>query len=269
MSAAAVIAAMMNRLAILCLAGLVAGLLAACSAAASGPPLDGRTFLSTRVLQAGVDRPLVPGTQIRLTFAGDGQLSASAGCNIFGGTYRVADGRLLVEGGGMTEMGCDEPRHAQDEWLFALLGAQPRVTLAGNELVLDQGAVQLGLLDREVAEPDLPLVGRLWTVVSVLSGDAVSSIPDGVVASLQFGADGQFQVATGCNQGSGRYTIEGATLRFTDLILTKRACEVTTSQMESAVLAIVGKDAAPATFAIDAATLSLSVGANGLQLNGG
>jgi hypothetical protein len=46
--------------------------------------LDGRTFISTSVVDGNEDRELVANTEIRLTF-NDGQLGASAGCNTFGG----------------------------------------------------------------------------------------------------------------------------------------------------------------------------------------
>ena len=76
-------------------------------AATSPPPFDGTEWLSTAVTEDGADRPLVDGTRIRLSFT-DGELAASAGCNTMGGAYRIEEGLLVVEGGGMTEMGCDE-----------------------------------------------------------------------------------------------------------------------------------------------------------------
>jgi heat shock protein HslJ len=242
-------------------------LLSACAAAA-GATIDGRTFLSTAVTQAGADRPLVPGTRIRLFFGADKNLSTSAGCNTIGGTYRIEGSSLVFEGGGMTEMGCDDPRHAQDDWLSAFLGSRPTITLAGNDLTLAAGDVVVRLLDREIAEPDLALVGPTWTLVSILSGETVSSIPGGVVATLKFGADGTVDVATGCNVGSGKATVEGDIIRISNLLLTKRACDATTAQVEGAVLAVIGAEGAAVSFEIDAASLSLSAGAGGLQLSG-
>src|SRR5690606_31306221 len=66
---------------------VVAMLLAGCELLAPGASLDGRTFLSTAVVEDGQPRPLVPGTQIRLGFH-DGRIAASAGCNTLRGTYR-------------------------------------------------------------------------------------------------------------------------------------------------------------------------------------
>ena len=59
------------------------------------------------------------------------------------------------------------------------------------------------LLDREVAEPDLNIVGPTWTVESIIHGDAVSSVPAGAIATLVFKADGTIDVNAGCNRGGG------------------------------------------------------------------
>ena len=240
-------------------------LLSGCSRAAA-VPLDGRTFLSSGVTDKGAARPLVPGTSIRLTFNKDGQLAVNAGCNHMGGTYRIEGGVLRFEGGAMTEMGCDEPRHKQDDWVSEFLGSRPTVAVAGNDLTLTAGDVVIRLLDREIADPDLPLVGPTWTVNTILSGDAASSFPDGILATLKFAADGRVEVQPGCNQGGGSYAIEGNRIRFTEIALTKMACDGVRGQLESAVLAVLGAD--NLTFAIEAGSLTLQAGAQGLVLAG-
>jgi heat shock protein HslJ len=240
-------------------------LLAGCSGAAVAP-LDGRTFLSTRVTDKGVDRPLVPGTTIRLTFNKDGQLGVNAGCNHMGGSYRIDGGVLRFEGGAMTEMGCDEPRSKQDDWVFGFIGSRPAVALAGNDLTLTAGDVVIRLVDREIAEPDLPLVGPVWTVSSIVAGDAVSSIPEGVVATLTFDSGGRVAVHTGCNQGGGSYAVDGNRIRFVEIVLTKMACDGARGTMEAAVLAVLGAEAL--TYGIEAGSLSLQAGPQGLVLAG-
>src|SRR5206468_1474907 len=135
----------------------------------------GREFLSDGITDGGVPYALVPGTRIRLDFTAT-NLSASAGCNTFGATYRIEGGRLVVDGGAMTEMGCDDARDRQDQWLFAFLGSKPSVTLAGTHLTLDNGQVIMRLVDRTIIEPDLNIAGPTWTVTSIIDGDAVSSV---------------------------------------------------------------------------------------------
>jgi heat shock protein HslJ len=230
------------------------------------PTLDGSEWLSTAVTEDGADRPLVDGTRIRLSFT-DGQLGASAGCNTMGGGYRIEGGRLVFEGGGMTEMGCDDARHAQDDWLFEFLGSQPSVAQEGDKLTLTSGGTVIALQDRETAEPDLPLVGTTWTVDAIISGDAVSSVPGDAVATLVFTDDGRVEVDTGCNTGGGTYEVADGTLRIREVVTTLIGCGGTAGQLEAAVMAVI--NAEELDFAIDAGTLTLMAGDHGLGLRGG
>ena len=248
--------------------GLLAGLAIAAGCMTAAPAeLNGRTFLSTQVTEGGADRPLVPGTRIRLTFRNGTDLGASAGCNTMGGSYRVTNGVLVFEGGGMTQMGCDEPRHAQDEWLAGFLASQPTAALSGNELVLTSGRVVVRLLDEEVANPDLPLVGPVWTVDTIVEGDVAMGMPGAAVATLRFQPDGSIEVFTGCNEGSASVTVEGSSLRFGPVALTRRACEPPADQIERAVLAVLQSETV--ALEITANTLTLTAGNRGLGLRGG
>ena len=245
------------------LALVVVSLTAGCSAASSS--VAGREFLSTAVADGGAPFALVPGTRIRLTFDAT-NLGVSAGCNHIGGTYRIDGGRLVFEGVAMTEMGCDQQRDRQDQWVIAFLASKPAVQLLGTDLTLDNGQSQIRLADRTVAEPDLTIAGPTWTVVSLIDGDAASSVPAGATATLVFGADGSLQVNDGCNRGSGHWAAEGAGIRVSDVILTKMACDGPGGALEAAVLAVLNQGTIAAE--IKASTLTLQAGGRGLQLQG-
>lgn len=241
----------------------IAGLaLAGCSAVGGQLSVDGRQFLSVSVTDNNALHPLVPGTTIRISFT-NGSLSVQAGCNTMGGAYRIDGGKLIVDGAGMTQMACDAARMAQDDWLFGFLGSRPDIRLSGNDLVLVSGATTITLLDREVAEPDLDLVGRTWTLASIFNGEVASSVPQGVSATLRFTADGRVELHPGCNTGGGKVTVDGQTLRFTDMVLTQMACTGAGAQVEQELLALLSADAV--RFSIDASTLTLQVGDHGLQ----
>lgn len=242
---------------------LVALLTAATGCAASAPSLAARTFLSVAVTDGGVARPLVADTRIRLDFRAT-DIGASAGCNSMGGAYRIENGRLIVDTMSMTEMGCEEDLAAQDTWLAELLGSRPAIRLTGDELVLESGSIVVRLLDRKVVEPDVALAGPTWTVVSIISGDAVSSVPDGATATLAFHADGTMTVNAGCNQGGATWKAVGGGLEVSALGLTKKACGGAEGQLESAVVGVLGAGTIAA--AIDSTLLTLQAGAQGLQL---
>jgi heat shock protein HslJ len=233
---------------------------------ATGPAVTiaGRTFISTSVTQAGEPRPLVDGTKIRLTFGADGSLGAQAGCNMMGGTYRIDAGILKFDGGWMTEMACDPERDAQDAWFSEFLGSGPRLSLRGNELTLTADDTTITLLDRQIAEPDLPLVGPGWTVTTIIDNDVATNLGD-VTATLVFDAAGNVTFNAGCNTGGGRYRIDGNRMVFSDLVTTDMACDGARAQMEAAVLRTLQGNP---TWAIEASNLRLMVGNQGLELVG-
>ncbi len=239
---------------------LVLGLvLAGCSAGAgttSPAPdpasVEGRTFLSTKV----EGQVLVPGSRIRLAFE-NGSLSGSGGCNTFGGAYRIEGGRLVTGQTFMTEMACEQPLMAQDDWVQNLLDGAA-VTLDGATLVLAGDGVVLTLQDREVADPDRPLEGTRWIVDGLVAGDAVSSVPAGVTAALRF-VDGQLELEAGCNRGGGAVEIADGIITFGPIGLTKMACDGPGSMVEQHVLGVLtGK----VGFEIEAGVLRLG-GGNG------
>lgn len=244
------------------LALLVLASVASCQAAAS-LTLTGREFLSKGITDGGAPLDLVPGTRVRLNFTAT-NLSASAACNTFGATYRIEGGRLVIEGGAMTEMGCPDALNRQDQWLFAFLGSKPGATLAGTDLTLDNGQVIMRLVDRTIAEPDLNIVEPTWTVTSIIDGDAVSSVPAGATATLMFGNDGAVEVNAGCNRGRGSWSAEGTGITFKDVFLTKMACVGPAGALETAVLAVLNLGSVQAS--IRANVLTLQAGGRGLQL---
>jgi heat shock protein HslJ len=245
-----------------------AALLVACSGGASPggsePPgtgdghdaIAGRTFVSTAIS----GRALVPGSQVRLSFE-DGRVGASAGCNSMRGSYAVDGGRLVVGALATTEMGCDPALMDQDPWLGGFLDGAS-IALAGDMLTLAKDGVTLTLLDREVADPDRPLVGTRWVVDGLVSGDTVSSVPAGVVATLVF-ANGEVAVAAGCNSGGGTAEITETAITFGPLALTEMACGPDAMAVEQAVTSAL---AGTVDYAIEADSLTLSGAGAGLLL---
>jgi heat shock protein HslJ len=235
-----------------------AGVVGACSSAALTPPpptVDGRTFLSTNLTGIG----LVPGTRISLTFK-NGSLQASGGCNAMGGLYAIGDGRLKTTQVSMTEMACAEPRMTQDQWLAGFL-ADVGYKLDGDTLTLDSDAATLTLVDQAVETPDQPIEGTLWVLDAIISGDAVSSVPEGVTASLRI-VDGQAEVHFGCNSGGGPVTVTPDTLTFGPMISTKMACLPDDAMAtETAVSTVLTGEV---NYVIDLDLLTLDAGTAGL-----
>lgn len=210
---------------------MLAAILFACGDERSGPIDDGeppvdqsdsgnlvdREFWSTAISENGEPRALVNGTRISLTF-GDGTLGASAGCNSMGAGYTLegespVSGTLVVGEMSMTEMGCDEPRHAQDTWLMTFLRSSPRFTLDGDTLTLASDDVLMQLLDREIADPDRRLDGTEWIVTGFLDGETATDISVPTPATVIFdNATSMISGTDGCNSYAGSVEIsDGST----------------------------------------------------------
>lgn len=215
-------------------------------AAGSGDaePWD-RTFLSTEVTENGQPKALVAGTRITLDFVQDGhRLGAQAGCNSMGGMAAFEGGRLIARDLATTEMGCDPPRHAQDEWLAGFLTSRPEWSASGATLTLDNGTARVVLEDREAAHPDRPLRRTKWVVDTIVDGQVASSVPAGAEAFVTFDDGDRFAGNTGCNGMGGTSVIDEsrATIRFSEVITTKMACDDERMRLERAVLATLQGD---------------------------
>jgi len=221
------------------------------------PPTDnvltGRTFLSTTVTENGAARPLVAGTTVSLWVTDDGRLVANAGCNTMQGPVDTSGGRLSAADLSMTEMGCDAARHAQDDWVAKLLGAEPSWRLAGDTLTVESGTTTITLRDKKAVQPDLALEGRRWQLDTIVTGDTASHGDVYRKAFLEF-ADGRVTGSTGCNRLFGPATLDGHTITFGAIGTTRMACGSELAPVEAAVVATLrGK----VTFTVDGTSLSL------------
>jgi heat shock protein HslJ len=220
------------------------------------PALDGRTFLSRSV--TGHD--LVPGTRIQLSF-NDGNVGATAGCNSLGAPYRLDGDALVTEGRGMTqtEIGCDPPRHDQDEWLSGFLTSAPTVVLSGNELTLTKGMTTIEFVDREAADPDRPLVGTRWRVDTIIDGEAASSVPDEGDVILRFPTDKMFEASSeGCTSVNGEMTLGPQTISFGNVVVDDIACPSPWAE----TLEVIG--AGETTYRIEATRLTIDADGTGI-----
>lgn len=234
------------------------------TAGTDGNSLWGHTFLLTEGRRGGEPMTILADTELSLRFTDDHRVSAQAGCNTMSGPVTLDDGRLTVHGLESTGMGCDAPRHAQDEWLSGFLRGTPAWELAGPTLTLRGEDTELTLTERGVAEPARPLVGTRWTVTTLIDGQTASSGPVGTPpATMTFGKD-RVEVFAGCNSGSAGYRISGDTMTFEPLVLTRKACPGEIMTLESAVVAVLEGSV---TYRVESATLTLEhPSGKGLQL---
>lgn len=212
----------------------------------------GRTFLSTKIMADG--QPVPWDGRISLSFT-DKEINGNAGCNHLFGAARLDGDTLTVKSMGTTDMGCPGPRMAQDQWLVAFLTAGPTWALDGNTLTLTAGRQELTLLDREVADPDKPLAGVRWTIDTLVTGQAASSVPAVALPFLQFAEDQTFTGNDGCNTLRGKYTYNGDQLTVSEVASTKMRCGDPAGEVANTVNAVLAE---PMTVSIEANRLSLT-----------
>lgn len=214
----------------------------------------------TWILEAGSAEALigevVPDTAVvSARFGDDGTVSGSAGCNIFGGSYSVADdGGLSIEPGAMTQMVCEEPLMQLEAAYVAALDEVRSFDVIdeGGGLLLTGGQTPLSY----VAERQLPLEGTAWAIDGIAMGDdAVTSTIAGSQADLTFDA-GAVSGSTGCNRLTGAYSVDAAagSISFSSIATTRQGCEPEVAAQEQAILAALDEGA---SYTIDGSTMTL------------
>jgi heat shock protein HslJ len=218
--------------------------------------LRGKTFTAQRITERGQPMATVVGTSVKLQFTEDGRLVANAGCNTMSGPVTLTGDRLEVDLS-TTEMGCDEARHRQDEWLSGVLSSRPSWRLAGDTLLLTTADTELELTSQKPA----PLQGTRWTVTTLVDGQIAGAAP--VAATLVFGGN-QVTVEGLCNLRAVTYQQTGATLTFTLGPLTRKQCAPDIMKVETAAIAVLN---GPATYTINGRILTITNGTQRLQLS--
>ena len=144
----------------------------------------GKTYLSTAVTEDSEPKQLLPKTRIRLQFAREPNKNEGGPR----GLGHPESGRRVQQHGHSRrsrrtadrwepvdqrtwrhQVGCQPPLRDQEEWLYdKFLTSKPSWRLNGDELSLNSGGTTITLLDRKIAEPDFPLDGVRWKVVSTI-----------------------------------------------------------------------------------------------------
>jgi heat shock protein HslJ len=196
-----------------------------------------RTFVATSVTENGAPKALVGGSRITVDFHADGRIGAHAGCNSMGGHGRVEAGKLVVDDLAMTEMGCSGGLMEQEKWVADLLTSRPALRLSGDELTLAGETITLVLRDREIVDPDRPLVGTAWTVTTVYAGDSASNSIHPVPAVLTIEPSGRFTATTGCVGGELRGTAAISDASLTITVSEQQPCLGGSNEVDEAVRA--------------------------------
>ena len=232
--------------------------LAACGMLGPDPAdLDGEWVLRSGSAD-GQPLALVADRVVTLRIDGD-EVGGTAACNIYGGTIERSGSTITIGALSMTEMGCDEPTMALESAYLAALAAVTTADRAESSLLLEGPGVELTFA-LDVPEPDASLLGTAWSLESMVTGDAVSSVLG--PATLVFEEDGTMRGSTGCREFTARYELSGADLRVSDLVADQVECEESVASQDGHVL---GTFEGQVRLSIDGNRLSISGTDRGLD----
>jgi heat shock protein HslJ len=224
----------------------------------AGIPLNGTAWTLTEYVSNGTPLSTLNGTTITLSFDKEGSFTGTAGCNHYFASYGMKGTAITIGQAGSTEMYCTAPGVMQQESTYlALLGRASSVMIENDRLTLaDAKGTTILSFARIVPPAPAPLAGTNWTLDSVYSADAVSSVMAGTTITAVFDRDGRVTGSAGCNRYFASYTVTGTSISIGEAGSTKMYCTSDgVMQQESAYLASLGRTT---TFTITGNRLTLA-----------
>jgi heat shock protein HslJ len=236
-------------------------LVAGCTGNAPGPSglqLNGTGWTLTDYVSGGRTVQTLDGTTVTMVFSQEGRITGSAGCNHYFASYDLKGTRITIGQAGSTMMYCMGAGVMEQESAYlALLNQAASVSSVNDRLTFaDAQGVTILSFARIVPPAPEPLVGTTWTLDSLYSADAVSSVIAGSTITAVFGEDGRVSGSAGCNNYFGSYTVTGSSLAIGSTGSTKMNCPgAGIMQQENTYLASLGRTAG---FTISGNRLSLT-----------
>lgn len=224
----------------------------------AGPQLNGTGWTLTGYLSEGRTIQTLNGTTVTMLFAEDGRISGSDGCNHYSAGYEMNGTTITIGQPISTLMYCAGAGVMEQAGAYyGLLARAASVSSVNDRLTFAdaQGVTILSFARIAPPAPE-PLAGTTWTLDSLYTADAVSSVLAGTTVTAVFGEDGRVTGSAGCNRYVGSYTLAGNSLSIGSLGSTKMSCPGEgIMQQESTCLALLGRTAG---FTITGNRLSLA-----------
>lgn len=206
---------------------------------------------------------VLSGTRVSAEFGTDDQMTGSAGCNNYFGSYSADKGTIAIGPLASTEMYCADPEGVMDQetaYLTAVQKAAEYTVGAGELTLMDEDGMRLARYVVSTETSAENLMTTEWRMTSYSTGTgAVRSALEGTVVSAYFGADGQVTGSAGCNNYFGPFTVTGERIAIGPLGSTKMMCGEPAGVMEQED-AYLEALASSGTYLIEGSTLTLKDG---------
>jgi heat shock protein HslJ len=181
----------------------------------------------------------LPDARPQLSFAPDGTLTGTDGCNQISATFRTDGSSIQVSQTSSTQRACEPAVTAQAQaFTAALTGATEwRETETGELELRGHGDIHAtpGIGAPSSAAPPAP-DGPLETSWVLVDLDGSTDFDEALRPTLTFAEDGTLSGFAGCNTFDGPYALDGSSMDIGPLATTKMACEPPASTIEAALL---------------------------------
>ncbi|MGD2059861.1 MAG: META domain-containing protein, partial [Acidimicrobiia bacterium] len=184
----------------------------------------------------GEEIALIASHPITIDFA-DRDVSGTASCNRFAGTFELSGSSIEFGNLAMTEMACFPEETMEAEALFARALPLVDTVAIDDELTLSGDGVELVFAALEPV-PEAELTNTVWVLDGLISADAVSSV-SGERATLELFTDGSVLGGTGCRLLTGQYTITGSEVLFNELSA-QGECDSSLAEQDDHVVTVLG-----------------------------
>lgn len=160
-------------------------------------------------------------TRVTANFEDD-QVSGSAGCNNYFGSFEATEDTISIGPLASTMMLCAEPVNEQEQRFLAALESATSYQVIANRLELVNGEGALAAMFH--AEVPVELPGTTWMVTGYNNGrGGVTSVIIGTELTVAF-EDENLGGLAGCNNYTGSYEVDGDAISIGPLGVTRKFC---------------------------------------------
>lgn len=224
-----------NRMRRIALVAAIAVATVACLGSDFADSIQGSWQMKSGTVR-GEQIPILDSHPITITFE-NGEVSGTASCNGYSGSYRLSGSSISFDNLAMTEMACLPDETMRAESLFAQgITAVEAVSLDGD-LTLSGAGTEM-VFEALEPIPEADLTNTVWVLEGLVSGDSVSSV-SGERATLELFSDGSVLGGTGCRLLKGQYTVSGPEVVFTELSA-EGECDPDLAEQDDHVVAVLG-----------------------------
>ena len=174
-------------------------------------------------------------TLISIVFTEDGQVSGSAGCNNFSGTYQVdPDGTLSIDSPlAVTMMFCPRGMELEAAFLNSLQNAQSLGLNSEGRLEITYDSGQPYEEKMIFGPGETELIGTQWLLVAQGDPGSPDALEPGLLITAIFSEDGNITGSGGCNYYAGSFEVNENQISIGPLATTASFCEESSDQEQA------------------------------------